>query len=381
MFLEGEFGPPFRRAIAAGCDDPLVLYWYLHFYAAEVPNGRNAYIRAAEALRSSKYSALHKSRAYMAVARNFSDLADPKSQALRTKYIEESREELVAAMKEEGEDLTTRLLLSSQASLLQVNAEEYKGDPAAGFDFIDAAFARAPKREACRLVLKGQFMLIHAWRARGEGVASTVTPEGARLMRERLLEAQDNLRKSWELDKEDSAAATQMIEVLKGLGADRSEVKLWFDRAMQADPFGEAACQNILEYLDARWHGSPAEVVAFGRECAKAFPQSKLPLLALDAHMRVVLFKDEPTIQGYLQSAEVRKDVDAIYQAHFARYPKDGAAHAKYAFYCAQTGRVNEASDHYQQANGAMPVGTIWPRPMIEESRRRVYSKVPPMKR
>ena len=43
----------------------------------------------------------------------------------------------------------------------------------------------------------------------------------------------------------------------------------WYQRAMQIDPCNLDACEYKMNYLKPKWHGSPQEVIDYGRELIK----------------------------------------------------------------------------------------------------------------
>jgi hypothetical protein len=53
----------------------------------------------------------------------------------------------------------------------------------------------------------------------------------------------------------------------KAIGGDRTTMELWFDRAMKADGDRRDACWSKLHWLDPMWHGTPEDLLAFGRRC------------------------------------------------------------------------------------------------------------------
>ena len=119
-----------------------------------------------------------------------------------------------------------------------------------------------------------------------------MTPEGFRLFDQRLDEARNALEEAWNIDPTDPRTAQMMIQALKGLGGAPEDVlfdvKLWFDRGIKADPDNRDLCEELLDLLDPKWHGSKEKMLAFARECAKtANVCNRIGLLIGNAHMRI----------------------------------------------------------------------------------------------
>jgi len=118
-------------------------------------------------------------------------------------------------------------------------------------------------------VVRGGFLIRHAWDARGGGVAATVTAEGFRLFEERLVAAENAFTAAYELDADRPHAPTRMITVCMGRGHPRAEMERWFERAMRADPDNFYACHAKLEFLHPKWGGTPEEHIGFAWQCVR----------------------------------------------------------------------------------------------------------------
>lgn len=105
-----------------------------------------------------------------------------------------------------------------------------------------------------------------AWSARGGGWAYEVDPQDMRLFHERLEKARQELEAAAAKNRLGWAAHAQLIVVAMGLGLPRSYMESHFQQALQL-PHYKFAYQAKLEYLKPRWHGSPQELMSFGREC------------------------------------------------------------------------------------------------------------------
>ena len=113
------------------------------------------------------------------------------------------------------------------------------------------------------LTLEGERQINLAWEARGNGWASSVTPEGWKGFHEHLVEARRNLTKAWELRPDLPLAANRMMTVALGM-SDITEMRKWFDRAVAAQVDYPGVWKSMRWGLRPRWHGSRDAMLAFG---------------------------------------------------------------------------------------------------------------------
>ena len=108
----------------------------------------------------------------------------------------------------------------------------------------------------------------YAWEARGGGVASSVTPEGWKLFRERLSKADQVLVEAEKITT--SEVPLYQVWTTVGLGlkwpADKYEVI--FQKGIMADPNFLPIYYSKLQYLLPRWRGKPGDVERFAEEIA-----------------------------------------------------------------------------------------------------------------
>jgi hypothetical protein len=193
-------------------------------------------------------------------------------------------------------------------------------EPQAAFERVYEAYVQARPLDAGPRVLKGRRYVDYAWEARGGDVAANVGREQWRVFHERLAVARGSLQKAWEIDPDDERAPTAMIQVAMGEGAPRREMEKWFDRAMKANPDNKLACDRKLYYLYPRWHGSHAEMIAFGREClATKDYWGPLPEVLYEAHMAVS--KETPDPRAYLAIPAVWADLEAVHRDFLEIFP------------------------------------------------------------
>jgi hypothetical protein len=117
---------------------------------------------------------------------------------------------------------------------------------------------------------RGCYEVKLAWKARGSGLADTVKPGGWEGFGEHLEKAKAEFTESWKLNPKHPAAASEMVDVAKGLSDDPLvEMRRWFERATAARFDYMPAYTALRCGLWPRWHGSEEAMMAFGRECLK----------------------------------------------------------------------------------------------------------------
>ena len=112
----------------------------------------------------------------------------------------------------------------------------------------------------------GEFLSSYAWDARGGGWAREVPPQAWQDFHSRLTRAKEMLTRAWEMNHANADAAALMITIEMGIGEGPADMERWFARAMEADPGNPGAVGRKMQYLEPKWHGSPAEMIRFGRD-------------------------------------------------------------------------------------------------------------------
>jgi hypothetical protein len=106
----------------------------------------------------------------------------------------------------------------------------------------------------------------------------------------------------------------------------------WFTRAMTADPDNFRACWAKLIYLDPNWLGSPADCLAFGRQCVRTKNYyAGLPFILVMAHKQIAL---TPLAQHIRSNETIWADFREVYEWHLQMDPKDRFALSEYARVC-----------------------------------------------
>ena len=333
------------NAVNAGCNDPMVRYLYVR-YAGQtwaLKERQEQYRSAANGLEQSGYPSIRKFYANV-------DAAEVLWQQRDTNVWSEVRALRSKAAANLNQAFQDRTLPESEAyqaadalfQMLSRNPYELTN----AYGSMAATLSGLGSKSAASQLVKADFYIIYAWRARGNGTADQVTPEGWRLFHERLGEAEKALNKAWSANPDDAQIPTLMISIVTGQQKERPEMEKWFQRAMTADPDNYQACRKKLNYLLPQWYGSRDDLLTFGRECvASTNWGGHVPLILVDAHSEFARTLNADDRPAYWRSPEVWPDIQAGYEkfsqinpdATRFRYP-----YAAYAFRCGQWQDFNE---------------------------------------
>lgn len=327
---------PFEAADKARCNDPMYLY-----ALARVTDDGFGHDRVAELMEKSAYHPVHRCFAALRAMRWF------EAQAPNTERQRHSDRHLAVVEKllpEIAKDPSVPpAILMELCEKLEEHYLLTAKDRKSAFDKVMERFAKAGPEGAGLLAYRGKFYVRFAWVARGSGWANSVTQTGWRLFAERLALAEQSLEKAWELDPNDAAAATAMIAVEMGQHQGRERMELWFRRAMQADPDNYVACEKKILYLQPRWHGNAAELLAFGHECLETQNwRGRLPHLLLDVHESVASEWGGGEEQ-YFHQPEVWADIQAVLGPFTKKYPRVRYWRSRYAYWACRCGHWVEA--------------------------------------
>ncbi len=272
-----------RKAIDAGCDDPLVQDMYSitlrdqHKQQEETPVLR----RAADALLDSQYPVQRAGNS----ARRALGSVDPKAEPdLHRQYEQRVYDlDLAVAALAELPGIDRRLFLR----FLEQDMEGWTPEKQALFC---AELKKTNADPWLMNLLSGQYHITTAWRARGTGWASSVTDEGWRTMHTELAEARKCLLEAQRLQPRFPEAATKMIAVVMGDGESGpgDSLRDWFDRAVEGQFDYELAYSSYRYALLPRWHGSYPTMYSFGVECAKTGKyDTRVPLQLIDVLLAI----------------------------------------------------------------------------------------------
>lgn len=352
-------------AINSGCDDPLVLYARARMYDVAIrknsAEGMRFHVESATAMKEkgARYHPMRQSicfaRAADHLARSRKDLTEDEKKAVQ-EWLDLSVPRLgEAASDPEVPDFH----LMEIGELLIGTGMKLTKDRKVGFDKVYEALTKGRPDSILPLILKGVTYTHYAWDARGGGYANTVTDDGWKKMAERLDVAEKALTEAWNKNPADPRAPTQMITVELGQGKGRPAMETWWKRAMEADPDNLEACTKKMYYLEPKWHGNPADMLAFGRELlAGGNWEARLPFKLVDAHLTLAGYQKEGKAE-YFTDDHVWKDFDAVYSKYLARYPDSVWDRSFYAKLASKCGRWTEAKAQFDKLGDKVMIGAF----------------------
>jgi hypothetical protein len=335
------------NAVNAGCDDPMVRYLYVRFASKNktrpLTERQEQYRSAACGLEQSGYPPSRKFYANM-------DAAEILWQRRDTNLWPEVRDFRLKAIANLNQAFQDRTLPESEAyqaadalfQMLSRNTRELTN----AYNSIMTTLSGNGSKSAAAQLVKADFYLVYAWRARGNGNADQVTEEGWRLFKERLAEAEKALNKAWSADPYDAQIPTLMISVVLGQQKERPEMEKWFQRAMTLNSDNYQACRSKLHYLLPQWYGSRDNMLAFGRECVTSTNWGgHVPLILVDAHSEFARTLNANERKDYWGLPDVWPDIKASYEKLSQTSPnitRFRYSYAAYAFRCGQWQDFNE---------------------------------------
>jgi hypothetical protein len=365
--LADIYGPA-KKAVDAGCDDPLVLYLYAR--SSTGPNApkpeeyQKRFQTAATAMAASSYPPIRRAVALL-MATDAKTLKKDLSPTERKEILGglESVLDLLSRSAvedqrgfdwEEGWDRNLRVLLADYRRL--------EGNSKAAFDALDAQLAKVKGIEALRLTFKGEFLIKWAWEARTTAFAPGVSDQQFQTFTKRSQEARTALEAAWKLNANQPYVAQRMLVVEKSIGGgDRQAMETWFERAMQADGNDREACWSKLDWLDPKWYGgeSTDAMMAFGKACrATGNWHNGITLLVADAHLRHSGTLERGARAKYFFTPEVHAEIVEIFEDHLKHYPSDDVERSKYAVLCYMGGYIGQAHKQFQILGDRL---TPWP--------------------
>jgi hypothetical protein len=376
-----EVRASFKKAVDAGCDDPLIAFNHVRYNVLSSDSASDKPLaEAVDRLLESNYPSVRKATAlYISAARKSTRAkTDPKAARESVAEVDKALALLSRSFAEDGagtplehvwlENLrnnVTPILKSTQGSLKAV------------YDHVDAALGNVPAAKTIRLIYRGINYKEYAWEVRGTGYADTVSPENARKFHDRLEVASKAMREAWALNPEHNAIPTVMLEVTKGLGTGRQDLEEWFQRAMTLDNNNLWACAQKLDWLSARWYGSDEEAVAFGSACRDTSNYAAgIPLLLVTAHYGICGQLPEDQMREYLSQEAVWKDVSGVFEEHLRRFPDDRATRTRYAAFGWLCKRYDEATTQFRALGDSLVPDKYFTKAFLKRARNESYNKV-----
>jgi hypothetical protein len=109
----------------------------------------------------------------------------------------------------------------------------------------------------------------YGWKARGTGFADTVTPEGWRLLDERMAPAEGILMNAGGAVAKTLEWYRAMIHLGRVQGWDRRRVDALFEQAVTLEPLYPHVYSEMARYLTPRWHGADGDWEHFAERSAE----------------------------------------------------------------------------------------------------------------
>ena len=139
--------------------------------------------------------------------------------------------------------------------------------------------------------------------------------------------ALEALSKSWHEDPSNPVAPAMCIPCVLAIEPDRSEMEIWFQRSVAADPYYYEAYLLKLQWLNPGYNGSKHEMMVFARECIKKRNwESQVPLIIFDAHYdlcRLNSRKSRKLQTSYYHDQEIWQEIKYLMQVYLSHYPED----------------------------------------------------------
>lgn len=143
-------------------------------------------------------------------------------------------------------------------------------------------------------------LVSYGWKARGSGYANTVTPEGWKLLGERLTTAVQVLKDAQNLQEKCPCAWQVMLTAALGLGIDKTQYDVLFQKAVASEPDFTGYYFAKAYYLTPRWYGQQGEMAAFLQKAADQVGKEDGDLLYARIAWHVQLMTgdvfDDPTL-------------------------------------------------------------------------------------
>jgi tetratricopeptide (TPR) repeat protein len=254
-----------KAAVSAGCDDPLIKYLHLR-YTVGLPmkvnaDGAKAYVESARELVQSRYSSIRKLYASLRAAEALKSAN--KGRTNTPPEIHFHRRSALSHLQQVLGDKRTPIQEVYEActellDAVKVNRQQFEEY----YFLLEKPLFANWSNEALAHLVKGDFYISYAWKARGTGYAYTVTEEAAKLFEARLALAEKALEKAWSIDPTIDTIPLRMMTVELGQGKGRERMELWFKRVMQLNPNCYQACSHKLYYLEPKWYGTKASLGA-----------------------------------------------------------------------------------------------------------------------
>jgi hypothetical protein len=382
-----------RRAMDLGCDDALIQYIFarLSYDECMVDSEKSikAWLAVATAMHASNYPALLRARAYARAGYYIANQNHNRASELPgVEHLIDEALGLIPAVTQECRDDPNRASTLYHLAALLIDA--YKELPSSGPQVaqqlaaskVMAAMAKVPDNRLAMKLVAADVLYTEAWWYRGPTRAATDVPaDDWADFETRINQTRRTLLEALELSPTCPEVPRAMICVESIQDGGRERMEKWFEQAMRANSDEYAACAAKLEYLDPRWHGSEAEMLAFGRACQRTGnAEGRLPFILLfDVHFRLARLSLTPLTyleKSYFARPYVWQDIQSVYEPCLARNPNSHFDKTWYAMLATLGGHYdvanrlfNELGDNYWKSLSYINLDAAWCRETARRGR------------
>ncbi|MBI1176641.1 DUF4339 domain-containing protein [bacterium] len=242
-----------RIAAKSGCDDPLVLT-VAGLNAEEQHEKARRLERALAAYPKSKYLAYPRLNAVVGLLKITRDRKE--ATRLNAEGVRLARECFAdGSFRPEDQAEVAEIFVHGWAN------EFFTGNGSAIYHLPADA---GKSFEWLAHVFDGEYHIDQGWKARGNGWANSVTDKGWQSFEDHLTAARESYTQAWKMRPELPLPPTRMITVAMG-ESDPENMRVWFDRALDAQVDCPEAWNNMSWALRPRWFGSLDAMLALGK--------------------------------------------------------------------------------------------------------------------
>jgi hypothetical protein len=316
-----------HKAIAAGCEDPLVSSYYLKSGSwtgeLDAEGAKKVIRRIYPDILKSAYEPALKLQVVLDYVEGLEWLdreAELWTEAERAGALRAGIALWPEIVKDKAVPDAVLELLAEKYWRLAV---KYGETHLTTLDLLSGPWLKARPASAGPFALRTNVYIGYARELRGDRWTNILEGQKLEQAKERVETAREAAEEAYKRDVTDTWAPTAMIAGCNVIGADRAEMEKWYARVAEADPENFEACANKLLYL--RDQVGKAETVAFGRECFKAGHfEGPAPLALVLAHELVAQAAESAeAAKAYLESEEVWDDYAAVYGKFLALHRGD----------------------------------------------------------
>ncbi|HZL37009.1 MAG TPA: hypothetical protein VFC78_16940 [Tepidisphaeraceae bacterium] len=370
------------------CNDPLIVYMDARAIEMHPPIQLGPMVQTLEAacdfFDKSQYPAERKCRAMAhltkVVMRTTAESINPQQKALDKRFADRAMELWPQAITAKGMTATFALDMAYEVAAAQVH---FGVDRAIVVNAMLPDFQKAFPSSPTPLVFKGSEFIDYAWDARGGGTINTVGANAFKLMQDRLIVARETLEKAYTMDPSDAEAATLMITYEMGAQGTIPEMDKWFHRAIEADPthwhqyHGQDAYDRKKLYLQPKWYGSVAQLLAFGLECAgTGNSRDNVSWILVQIHQDLSHESADP--DGYWRLPGVWQELDLVVEPFMRAYPDVARNETMYTYWAAKCGQWKLADEHFKALGDRADPAIFGGQPALEAARTKAEQKAHP---